>query len=88
MWVATVDFMKTFDSISHQSLWKVLEKCGIESHYICFLRRLYEEQKGTVSTENESDMFEIKRRTKQGDLLSNLLFNTVLQMALYTIGRL
>ena len=58
MWVATVDFMKAFDSVSHQSLWKSLEKCGIESHYIClFLRRLYAEQKGSVSTDNESDMF-------------------------------
>ena len=26
MWVATVDFMKAVDSISHKSLWKVLEK--------------------------------------------------------------
>ena len=26
MWVATVDFMKAFDSVSRQSLWKALEK--------------------------------------------------------------
>ena len=75
MWVATVD-------ISHQSSWTSLEKCGIESHYICLLRRFYAEQKGSVSTDKESDMFEIKRGTKQGDPLSSLLFNTVLQLAL------
>ena len=34
MWIATVDFMKAFDSMSHQSLCKALETCGIESHYI------------------------------------------------------
>ena len=45
MWVATVDFRKAFDSTSHQSLWKALEKCGIESNYISLLRRLYAEQK-------------------------------------------
>ena len=67
MWVATVDFMKAFDSISHQYLWKALEKCGIESHYISLLRRPYAEKKGTLSTDKESDMFEIKRGTKQGD---------------------
>ena len=36
----------------------------------------------TVSTDKESDMFEIKRRTKQGDPLSSLLFNTVLHVAM------
>ena len=39
MWVATVDFMKAFDSISHQSSWTSLEKCGIEPQYISLLRR-------------------------------------------------
>ena len=32
-------------------------------------------------TDNESDMFEIKRVTMQGDPLSSLLLNTVLQAA-------
>ena len=41
----------------------------------CFL-------KGTVLTDNESDIFEIKRGTKQGDPLSSSLFNIALQMAL------
>ena len=71
MWIATVDFMKTFDSMSHQSLWKALETCGIESHYINLLTRLFAEEKGTVSTDKESDVFEIERRTKQGDPLSS-----------------
>ena len=39
VWIATVDFIKAFDSTSHQSLWKALEKCGIESQYISVLRR-------------------------------------------------
>ena len=82
MCVATVDFMKAFDSIQHQSSWNADEKCGIESQYISLLRSLYAEQKGTVSTDKETDMFEMKSGTKQGDPLSSLLSNTVLQMAL------
>ena len=81
MWVATVDFMKAFDSVGHQFLWNSLEN-AVSNHMTCFLRRSYAEQKGTVSTDKESDMFEMKRRTKQGALLSSLLFNTMLQMAL------
>ena len=63
MWVATVDFMKAFDSKSHQSSRKALEKCGTESHVCCILTGLFAEQKGSASTDNESDMFEIKRGT-------------------------
>ena len=73
MWVANVDFMKAFDSISHQSLSKALEKCGIESHCINLLRRLCMEQKGTVSTDEESDMFEIKRNEAGGSFVQLIL---------------
>ena len=44
--------------------------------------KLYKDQKATVLTDEESDMFEIKKGTKQGDPLPSLLFNTVLQTAL------
>ena len=46
------------------------------------LQRLYSHQEGTVLTDKESDIFPIKRGTKQGDPLSSLLFNTVLQYSL------
>ena len=82
MWVATVDFMKAFDSIGLKSPWKALEQCGIEPQYISLFRRQYAEQKATVLTDRESDVFEIKRSTKQGDPMSSLLFNSVLHMAM------
>ena len=46
------------------------------------MKRLHAAQKGTVSTDKDCDMFEVKRGTKQEDLLSSLLFNKMLQMAL------
>ena len=82
MWVATIDFMKAYDSIIHNSIWDALETCGIEHQYINLLKRRYKNQKATVMTDKESDMFEIKKGTKQGDPPSSLLFNTVLQVAL------
>ena len=60
MWVATANFMKALGSISRNSLWEAPEKCGIEPQYISLLRRLFAEQKGTVSTDRERDVFEMK----------------------------
>ena len=79
MWIATVDFMKAFDTIRHKSLWNAL--CAIQNR-ISLVRRLYADQQATVLTDKESDLFEIKRETKQGDPLSSLLCNTVLQATL------
>ena len=65
MWVATVEFMNAFDLISHQSLWKALEKCGIESQYIRFLRRLHAKQKATFLKHRDSDEIEIKKEANE-----------------------
>ena len=80
MWVATIDFMKACDSVTHNSIWDALKFCGIEQEYMNLLKRLYKNQKAAVMTDKESDMFEIKKGTTQGDPLSSLLFNTVLQV--------
>ena len=82
MWTATIDFTKAFDSITHKSVWKALKSCGIEHDYISFLKKIYRDQKASVQTDEESNMSEIKKGTKQGDPLSSLLFNIVLQKAL------
>ena len=82
MRVATVDVAKVFDTIRHHKLWTALEQFGIEPHYIRLVRRLFADQKATVSTDKESDVFEMKRGTKQGDSLNKLLFNTALLVAL------
>ena len=54
----------------------------IEHDYVHLLRKLYRDQKAAVLTDEESDMFEVKKGTKHGDPLSSLLSNTVLQRAL------
>ena len=82
MRAATIDFMKAFDSITRKSNWDALNSYGIQHDYIRLLKKLYGDQKATVLTEEESDMCDIKKGTKQGDPLSSLLFNTVLQTAL------
>ena len=76
MWRATVDFTKAFDSISRKPSWDA------DHDYISLLRKIFKDQKASVQTDEESNIFDIQKRTKQGDPLSSLLFNTVLQYSL------
>ena len=86
MWTATVDFMKAFDSISHNSIWEALLSCNVDHGYVCLLRKFYKDQKASVQTDEESEIFDIQKGSKQGDPLSSLLFNTVLQYAYKKCG--
>ena len=82
LYISTIDFTKAFDRIKHSAIWSSLQFYGIKPAYVKLLQRLYSQQEGTVLTDKESDAFPIKRGTKQGDPLSSLLFNTVLQYSL------
>ena len=82
LYISTIDFTRAFDSIKNSALWKSLRFYGVKPAYVRLLQRLYSHQEGTVLTDKESDVFSIKRGTKQGDPLSSLLFNTVLQNSL------
>ena len=82
MFISTIDFTKAFDRIKHQSLWNALKHIGIDQTYVDVVKKLHTDQKATVLTDKEYDEFEIKRGTKQGDPLSSLLRNTVVQYAL------
>ena len=34
-------YAKTFDSVDHNKLWKILQEMGIPDHLTCLLRNLY-----------------------------------------------
>ena len=50
--------------------------------YVSHLRKIYRDQKASVQTDEESEIFDIQKGSKQGDPMSRLLFNTVLQYSL------
>ena len=81
-WVCAVDFRKAFDSVEHTSLWSALANQGVNPGYIKLLAHLYQGQIGHISTEVLSRGFKIGRGTKQGDPLSPVLFNAVLEEVL------
>ena len=79
VWMAVVDFMKAFDSIEHDAIWTALGRQGVEPGYIRVLENLYRNQLGQVVTNLPSKKFSISRGTKQGDPLSTLIFNAVVE---------
>ena len=83
MWTATVDFTKAFDSISHKSIWEALESCNVDHEYVSLLRKTDRDQKASVQTDEDSNIFDIQKGSKQGDPMSSLLSNTVLQSILF-----
>ena len=36
-----IDYVKTFDCVDHNKLWKILKEMGIPDHLTCLLRNLY-----------------------------------------------
>ena len=79
IWIAAIDYTKAFDSVEHEGLWAALHEQKIPGGYIELLRRLYKGQTGQVITDKLSKIFDITRGVKQGDPLSTLLFNALLE---------
>ena len=44
-----IDHAKPFDCVDHKKLWKILKEMGIPDHLTCLLRKLYADQKVTVT---------------------------------------
>ena len=71
-----IDYVKAFDCVDHNKLWKILEEMGIPDHLTCLLRSLYAAQEATVRTgHGTTDWFQIGKGAHQGCILSPCLFN-------------
>ena len=52
IYVCLIDYVKAFDCVDHNKLWKILQEMGIPDHLICLLRNLYAGQEATVRPEH------------------------------------
>ena len=81
LWLLSMDMRKAFDTIDHHALMQSLRSKGLPDAYISLLSVMYTNQKASA---NGSSKFPIQRGVKQGDTLSAILFNCVLDIAFDT----
>ena len=71
-----IKFLKAFDCVDNNKLWKILQEMGISDHLTWLLRNVYIAQEATIGTRHgTTDWFEIGKGVRQGCILSLYLFN-------------
>ena len=79
--VISKDAEKAFDRIQHPFLIKTLQRVGIEGNYLSIIKVIYDKPTANIILSGEKlKEFLLKSGTRQGCLLSPLLFNIVLEV--------
>ena len=74
--ICFIDYVKAFDCVDCNKLWKILKEMGIPDNLTCLLRNLYAGQEATVRTiHGTTDWFQIGKGVHQDCILSPCLFN-------------
>ena len=82
-----IDYAKSFDSVDHNRLLKILKEMGIPDHLTCLLRNLYAGQEATVRTRHgTTDWFQIGKGVYQSSILSPCLFNLYAEYIMKNVG--
>ena len=82
-----IDYVKAFDYVDHNKLWKILQEMGIPDHLTCLLRNLNAGQEATVRTgHGTTDWFQIGKGVCQGCILSPCLFNLYAEYIMRNAG--
>ena len=57
-----IDYVKVFDCVGHNKLWKILKEIGIPDYLTCLLKNLYADQEATVRTgHGTTDWLQIRK---------------------------
>ena len=82
-----VDFKQAFDSVSRPKMLDQIKALGIPLKYIRLIRATLEGTKAMVRVNNgTTESFEIQTGVRQGDALSTLLFNLVIEAICRKLG--
>ena len=79
--IISIDADKAFDKIQHRFMIKTLNKVGIERTCLNIIKAIYDKPTANIIFNNEKlKAFPLRLGTRQGYLLSPLLFNIVLKI--------
>ena len=79
--IISIDAENTFDKIQHPFMIKTLQKMGIEGTYLNIVKAIYDKPTANIIPNGEKlKAFPLRSGTRQGCLLSPLLFNIVLEV--------
>ena len=79
--IISMDAEKAFDKIQHPFIIQTLQKVGIEGSYLNLIKAIYNKPTANIILNGEKlKAFPLRSGTRQGCLLSPLLFNIVLEV--------
>ena len=82
-----IDYVKAFDCVDHNKLWKILKELGIPDHLTCLLRNLYVDQEAIVrAVHGATDWFQIRKGLHQGCIWSACLFSVYAEYIMRNAG--
>ena len=84
--ILSIDIEKAFDKIYHPFLLKTLQKVGIEGTYLNIIKAICDKPRANIILNGEKlKEFPLRSGTRQGCLLSPVLFNIILEVLITAI---
>lgn len=83
--IATLDLRKAFDSVTHKTIIDTITELGFPKHFINYIDALYTDSKTMLQYNSRNTLLRVNQGVLQGDPLSPLLFNAVMDRAIKMI---